>query len=195
MKASELPTLLGNFDNLSGAKTKGLGRLFDGYGDKTVDQAVKALSKNKPAGGKSSPAIRILREVLSQFENLLRSAEAKAAGDIAKLNKLLDGCTGASIDEIVKEILEWGKTPTSEDYISLLKQHARDSVQFDQTIERLKSDKNIKIDYMFVIARGFLGRDLDKKIKTRPAALKEIIKWQFLDARRDARGAVIHMMN
>jgi hypothetical protein len=48
---------------------------------------------------------------------------------------------------------------------------------------------------MFVIARGFLGRDLDKKIKTRPAALKEIIKWQFLDARRDARGAVIHMMN
>jgi len=202
MKAGALVTLLGNFDDAAvvatGTKTRsGLGdfrRLFDGQRDKDVKKVVAALVKNKPDGVQAdSPAIRILRETLSKIEKCLRSAAAnKAADDIVELEALLDGCGQASIEEFVREARGWLAGLTPADYLSRLKRQARDNSQFDETIERLRADKKVvKKPEMFEIAQGFLGRELGNKIKTREAALNEIVKWQLLDARREARGANI----
>jgi hypothetical protein len=199
MRVSALVTLLGNFDDAAvvatGAKTRSglgdFGRLFDGQGDKDVKKVVAALVKNKPDGAQgNSPAIRLLRETLTKIENCLRSAAAsKAADDIAQLQELFDGCAQASVGDFVKDARGWLAGLTPADYVSRLKKLARDNGQFDQTIEQLRADKKIiKKPEMFEIAQGFLGRELGKKIKTRDAALDEIVKWQHLDARREARG-------
>jgi hypothetical protein len=199
MKASALVTLLGNFDDAAvvatGTKTRsGLGDfgcLFDGQGDKDVKKVVAALVEKKPKSAQvNSPAIRLLRETLTKIENCLRSAAAnKAADDIAELQELLDGCGQANVGDFVREARGWLAGLTPADYVSRLKKLVRDNGQFDQTIEQLRADKKIKKPEMFVIAQGFLDRhELGKKIKTRDAALDEIVKWQLLDARREARG-------
>jgi hypothetical protein len=63
-------------------------------------------------------------------------------------------------------------------------------VQFDQTVERLRSDRGIKKADMREIARLFLGYELAKK-KGREDALAEIAAKQAVEARQDARSSVL----
>ena len=66
----------------------------------------------------------------------------------------------------------------------------KDNTQFDQVIERLRADREIKIPDMLEVARLFLGYELPKK-KGRAGALQEIIERQAVEARQEAKGSLL----
>jgi hypothetical protein len=229
MKVSALVAVLGNFENAvvaaAGVETrsdfKELRDLFLGYEDKNVAQFVDTLIKLRDVHGRraTSRSIAVLREALIKLETCLRSADGKkAADDVAKLAKLLEGCGQVSVHEFVTEAHEWlveasrpkvklrsntksarsarkkpavsVETLPPADYVSLLKRTVKDNAQFDQTIERLQADSKIRTPDMRDIARQFLGYELAKS-KGRKDALEEIMAKQRIEARGNARGSVL----
>jgi hypothetical protein len=230
MKVSSLVVVLSNFEAAVAAAAgtgtpsgfKEFRQLFLGHEEEKVAPLVKTLLKQRDIHGRrtNSPPVARLREALTKLEACLRSADGKkAADDVAKFAKLLEGCGQVSVADLVSEAREWlaeanqpkakpeaklksarpaRKNPTLRpvetlsptDYATLLKQTAKDNTQFDQTVERLRSDRKIKKADMRDIARLFLGFELAKK-KGRDDALAEIIKKQTVEARQDARGSVL----
>jgi hypothetical protein len=192
-------------------------QLFFGYEDDSVTSFVNKLTKQRDIHGRgmNTPPVRNLREALTKLEACLRSAEAKkAADDVAKLVELVAGCGQASVGALVSDARGWlvqssqpkSKTaPTSRprkkpsvsmetlpptDYAALLKRTVKDNTQFDQVIERLRADREIKIPDMLEVARLFLGYELPKK-KGRAGALQEIIERQAVEARQEAKGSLL----
>ena len=199
---------------------KELRQLFLGHEDKDVAPLVKTLLKHRDIHGRKANSLPIarLREALTKLETCLRSAEGKrAADDVAKLAELLEGCGQASAEGFVSEARGWlveasqpktkikaapkparpaRKKPAAvetlppTEYATLLERTAKDSTQFDQTVERLRADRGIKTADMREIARLFLGYELAKK-KGRGDALAEIVAKQAVEARQEARGSVL----
>jgi hypothetical protein len=195
-------------------------QLFVGHDQKNVAPFIDALIGQRDIHGRNPVSLPIsnLCEALRKLEACLRSADAKkAADDVAKLVELLEGCGQPSVDDLVRDAREWltracqpkskpKLAPTSRtkkkpaapvvealpptDYAALLKRTAKDNVQFDQVVERLRADRKIKKPDMREIARLFLGYELAKK-KGREDALTEITEQQAVEARQDARGSVL----
>lgn len=219
MKVKSLLALLNNFESavvlIAGSGARGVFAefpdLFYDHEDESLATFVNKLIKQRDIHGRGTNTrpIANLREALSKLVQLLRSAEAqKAANEVEKLVELLEWCGHASIGAFVSDARGWlePKTKRSQkplapkvaaprlspnDYAVLLKQMATKSGEFDQVIERLRSDrKNIKTPEMRDIARLFLDRELPKKAG-REAALTAIIERQRVDARQDARASLI----
>jgi hypothetical protein len=84
-----------------------------------------------------------------------------------------------------------GSSAGGTGYGSSLKSAYLDSAKFDELIAKLRSDKSITKEKMRDIAKEVLGREPRSSSKSREDLLNEMVKWQFLDARRLARGANI----
>ena len=193
-------------------------QLFLGHEEESVVSFVNSLIKQRDVHGRgtNTPPIATLRRSLAKLEACLRSAEAKkAANDVAKIVELLEGCGQASIAALVSDARGWlveasqpnpksnranraskklvkhdVKTLRPADYATLLKQATKENAKFDQMIEQLRADRNIKKPDMREVARLFLGYELAKK-KGRKDALTEIIERQTVEARQDARGSLL----
>jgi hypothetical protein len=72
------------------------------------------------------------------------------------------------------------------DYADQLTKTQRDNSAFDKVVEKLKGDRSVTQVQMRALAEHLLGFEL-KKGKGRGDLLKDIVNWQALNARQDAR--------
>jgi UDP-N-acetylmuramoylalanine-D-glutamate ligase len=114
MKVSSLVTVISNFERVVAAvggseKSSDLNHLrelFVGHEEASVGPFINALIKRQASHEQdsSSPPIARLARILTELEALLRSADGKkAAEDVSKLVKLLEGSEHASVTQFVNE--------------------------------------------------------------------------------------------
>jgi hypothetical protein len=194
---------------------KDLRGLFVGHEEANVAPFINRLVKHRAVHRQdnSSPPIARVEILLSGLEALLRSADGKkAAEDLSKLVKLLEGSQHASISQFVSEargsLVEPAKAtvgsvkaprkkagPEPEmippsDYAKALREASRDNAKFDTLVEQLRADRKIKKQEMREIAQLYLGYEIAKK-KGRADALADIVDRQAVDSRQEARGSVL----
>jgi hypothetical protein len=223
MKVNSLIAVISNFEKVvatvggseRSSDLKDLRGLFVGHEEANVGSFINRLIKHRAVHRQdnSSPPIVRLETLLSGLEALLRSADGKkAAEDVSKLVKLLEGSQHASIIHFVSEargsLVEPAKTkvgsakaprkkagPEPEmippsDYATALREASRDNVKFDTLVEQLRADRKIKKQEMREIAQLYLGYEIAKK-KGRADALADIVDRQAVDSRQDARGSML----
>ncbi|CAN0462281.1 unnamed protein product, partial [Scytosiphon promiscuus] len=111
----------------------------------------------------------------------------KAAKDFHKLVELMDGCEDMTVDAFCKkarEGLEGRKIPAKsaaksalrqdvvDRYVGTLKDKIKDEAAFDQALDEVNSDKQVRVAEMKAIAQGVMGLTPLKKSKR--ALIEEI---------------------
>lgn len=134
-------------------------------------------------------SVKSLREALSEIGSRF------SAADLASLEDALRRLDDLTVNELCAQL---GKikipkrkagAATSEAvvsrYLDELKSSHKDAAGFKAILERVKSDRAIKLREASLLAQGFLG---DKReYKTKPLALKAIAARQFDDERVASR--------
>ena len=206
MKISALKLVLQNFDDaLRSLGPKGpvelqeFQSLLAGQKDGPVTKLATELKRKllSQCGVMSEPVER-LRTQLELLGNVLYSAGAKSpANEIRKVSDALCG-DFRSVAELVEYVLRQSAVSPSkraavavshelvQSYLEALRGSQADNAEFDRNISLLRADNRIRKEEMREIAKQYLGFEIAKK-KGREPALKEIINFQALNARQNAR--------
>ena len=224
MQVSSLLVVLSKYEGIvsltsgsnEAAALRDIRQLFTGNEAESAIPFLNKLIKQRDQRGRgtNAPQVANLREWLTKLEELLRAAESKkAADDVAKLAALLEGCSQASVAELVNEARGWLASPAKPksksgsttgrkspgpaiesispaQYAAELKGASCDNVRFDALVTRLGADRGIKKDDMREVARLYLGFEINKK-KGRANSLAAIVDKQAVEARQDARGSLL----
>jgi hypothetical protein len=123
------------------------------------------------------------------------AAAKRLSEDVARCLGLHDVDKAYDPDEARDAAGKWtaGESEAISNHVARLKANYGNNHEFDRAIEALHADKSMQTKHVSEIARQVLGREPNSR--GRGDTIKEMAKWQFLDARRAARAAIINGMN